>query len=172
MTATFAYRLTAEGAENTQRAFVNTEKVATKSFNDSGRATRQFNRDLNDLTSHLRKVSDAADRFRNLRNMVLSLAGAGGIALLVKSSLDAAGNIGDMAAQAGVSVEKFQELEFALRRFNVTQNDAVKAMSELNTKAVEFARDNAGGAKSAFQRLGFREVARRSPERPIMRYDL
>ncbi|MFN3827783.1 MAG: hypothetical protein ACK4NR_09190 [Micavibrio sp.] len=153
--ATFAYRLTAEGAEKVEKAFSGVNKSAKGNFNEAAKNTRVLNNDLRDLVNRLKDVEGTARGLSRLRNAVLSLAGAGGIAYLIKNSLEAAAHIGDMAAQAGVGVEEFQELEFALRKYNVEQDKVVDGLLELNKRATEFARDNAGPAKGAFERLGF-----------------
>lgn len=153
--ATFAYRLTAEGAEKVDKAFSNVNKSAKTNFNGAAKNTRDFNKDLADLANRLDAVDKTARGLSRLRNSVMSLAGAGGLAWLVKNSLDAAARIGDMAAQAGVGVEEFQELEFALRKYNVEQDKVVDGLLELNKRSAEFIRDNAGPAKGAFERLGF-----------------
>lgn len=157
--ATFAYRITAEGAEKVQKSISGIGRGAKTEFNAASKSTRDFNKDLRDTVGELKKLEGAARGLKNLRNAVISLAGAGGIAYLVKSSLQAADNIGDMAAKAGIGVEQFQELEFALRRFSVTQLTAVNGMRELNVRATEFFRDGAGSAKSAFEQLGFSREA-------------
>lgn len=153
--ATFAYRLTAEGAEKVEKAFSGVNKSAKGNFNEAAKNTRVLNNDLRDLVNRLKDVEGTARGLSRLRNAVLSLAGAGGIAYLIKNSLEAAAHIGDMAAQAGVGVEEFQELEFALRKYNVEQGKVVDGLLELNKRATEFVRDNAGPAKGAFERLGF-----------------
>lgn len=153
--ATFAYRITSEGAEKVEKAVKDIGKTARSEFNGAAKSTREFNKDLRDTIDRLNKLEGAANGFKTIRNAVLTLAGAGGIAYLIKSSLEAADNIGDMAEQAGYGVEQFQELEYALRKYSVSQENAVAGMRELNVRSVEFVRDNSGAAKTAFERLGF-----------------
>lgn len=71
--------------------------------------------------------------------------------------------IGDAAAIAGVSVERFQELKFVADQNRVGVNALTDGLKELSLRADEFVTTGAGPAAEAFARLNFdaADLARR-----------
>lgn len=90
----------------------------------------------------------------NLRTAMASAAGTAGLGLVIRQSLNAAVALRDNAAMAGTTAEKFQELEFASRRFSVTTEALADGLKEVSLRADEFVTTGKGSAAEAFERLG------------------
>lgn len=74
--------------------------------------------------------------------------------MAMKETADWAGNMTDMSAQTGVSVEKLVLMEEALRLAGASARDTSMMISRLNDSLYE-ARTEGGAAKEALNKLGF-----------------
>lgn len=94
---------------------------------------------------------------KGISGALAGLTGAaviGGIGTLIKKSLDAASAIGDTAQQAGVSVEKLQELRFAASQSGASFDIMDTALTTLNKTFGDFVNTGGGKGASAFKQLG------------------
>lgn len=151
--ATFAWRLTVEGAEAVVKAFTDVGKAADKGMKDTSKSTGGATNALVGLTKQLGGMEKQAVAMDKLRRQLILLAGAGGIGMLVNNSLEAAVNIKKMAGQAGMAVEPYQELVFALQSFNIEQGTATSAMTKFSRETAEFIKHNSGPAKEVYETL-------------------
>lgn len=92
-----------------------------------------------------------------INKALVGLTGAaviGGIGDLVKKGLDAAEAIGDVAKQAGVSVEFLQEMRFAASQSGASFDVMDEALTTLNKNLGDFVNTGAGRGAAAFKQLG------------------
>lgn len=92
-----------------------------------------------------------------INKALIGLTGAavvGGIADLVKKSLDAATAIGDVAQQSGFSVEKLQQLRFAASQSGASFGIMDDALTTLNKNLGDFINTGTGRGALAFKQLG------------------
>ncbi|MBV9549308.1 MAG: hypothetical protein JO256_06500 [Alphaproteobacteria bacterium] len=105
-------------------------------------------------------IVDFSKRFVGLDKVGAAIAGltAAGITVglgdLVKKSLEAAVAIGDTAVQAGVSVERLQELRFAAGQSGASMQVLDEGLTTLNKNLGEFVNTHGGKAAAAFKNLG------------------
>lgn len=85
--------------------------------------------------------------------MLATLAGGGGIGLVVNRSLEMADTLADTADKLGVNVEVLQELRYAAQQNGVQQNTLDMALQRFNRRVAEAAHGT-GEAKAALQELG------------------
>ena len=151
--ATFAWRLTVEGAEAVSKAFTDIGKAANKNMKDTATSSNTATAALLGVTKQLSGMEKQAVALDKLRRQLVLIAGVGGLGLIVDRSLDAAVNIKKMSAEAGFAVEPYQELVFALKQFNVEQGDAAAAMRNFSRETAQFVAHNSGPAKEAYETL-------------------
>lgn len=77
-----------------------------------------------------------------------------GLGAIVTKSLDAASAIGDTAIQAGVTVEKLQELRYAASQSGASFQILDDGLTQLNRNLGEFINTGAGRAATAFKQIG------------------
>lgn len=127
---------------------------ATGVFDTEGRKIAKKQADLK------KQLSNWTLDFTGLKGLNKALVGLTavgigvGIADLVKKSLDAASAIGDVAQQAGVSVETLQKLRFAASQSGATFDIMDVALTTLNKNLGEFVNTGAGKAAQSFKTLG------------------
>jgi hypothetical protein len=132
---------------------------------DLGRAQQQlggFERTTNQTLAKVqrgwrnfrRDVGRSVKSMFSLRNAAISLAGAGGLGLVVKNSLQTAANIQEMASRAGVGAQALQELTFAAQQYGVRQETLVDGIKELQVRLDEFVATGKGPGADSFERLG------------------
>ena len=102
-----------------------------------------------------REAREMVSQFFSLRGAVGALAGAGGLLYLVRSTVKATSEIGELAEQAGASNRTFQELTYVARQYAVSQDALVDGLKEMNLRIEEFVVTGKGSAEEALQRLGF-----------------
>ena len=151
--ASFAWRLTIEGAEAVTAAFTAVGEAAKGSIGGVGTVSQGASAALAGLTNNLSGVSKQVVFLENLRTTVLGLAGAGGLGLLIENSLKTGTNIEEMAKQAGMGVVPFQELSYALQKFGIDQSKASEDFNKFNQNVTQFVTQNAGPAKVALESL-------------------
>lgn len=129
-------------------------KTAIQVFNDGGRKLEKRQAQVK------KNLSNWAVDFSGLGGINKALVGltaAGavtGIGALVKSGLDAASAIGDVAQQAGVGVEFLQKLRFAASQSGATFDIMDTALTKLNKTFGDFVNTGAGRGADAFKKLG------------------
>lgn len=153
-TQTFSVRLEVDNDGKVKGAFIEVGKEGEKAFDKIKRGGTNASRGLDDLTKRARQLARQIDL---LKAAAFVAAGAGGLGLLLKNSVDTAKNIRDMSNRAGVAVETFQELEFAARQFGVQQEGLADGLKELALRADEFVKTGSGPAAEAFATLGLSE---------------
>jgi hypothetical protein len=152
-------------AEDTAAALVIQLSADFKQFQKEMRsATGVFDtegRKIERRQAQLRKnLSNWALDFSGLGGLNKALVGltagaaVGGLAELVKHGIDAAGAIGDVAQQAGVSVEFLQKLRFAATQSGASFDIMDTALTTLNKGLGDFINTGAGRGDSAFKALG------------------
>jgi lambda family phage tail tape measure protein len=148
---TYAVRLTVEDGGKAKAELVDVGNTGDKSLDKIRKGGKKASRGLDNLTDRARSL---ARQMQFLKAAAFAAAGAGGLALLLKNSVDTAKNIRDMSNRAGVAVETFQELEFAARQFGVQQDGLADGLKELALRADEFVKTGSGPAAEAFAALG------------------
>jgi len=106
---------------------------------------------LADFTSRMGRGVRAIGRFAT---SIPGLAGAGGLGLLVKRSIETGDEIAKLADRIGVSTGFLQEMRRAADLSGVAQGDFDNALSRLNRRLGLFATDGTGPATKAFEELG------------------
>ena len=99
----------------------------------------------------LRSVTKALFSFKTA---LISVAGAAGIGLLVKSSLDGIDRISKLSRTLGIAVGDLRKLELAAELSGVELETLSRGVRTLNRGAVEFVQKGSGLAKDAFDQLG------------------
>jgi len=94
----------------------------------------------------------------NLKSAFVSLAGAAGIGLLVKSSLDATDALGKTAAKIGVTTEALASMRYAAKLTGVETATMDMALQRFTRRAAEAAMGT-GEAKDALKELGLNASA-------------
>ena len=94
----------------------------------------------------------------NLKSAFVSLAGAAGIGLLVKSSLDATDSLGKTAAKIGVTTEALASMRYAAKLTGVETATMDMALQRFTRRAAEAAMGT-GEAKDALKELGLNASA-------------
>lgn len=153
-TQTFSVRLEVADDGKVKAAFVDIGKEGDKTFKKIKKGGTDASKGLGELTKRARTL---ARQMTLLKAAAFVAAGAGGLGLLLKSSVDTAKNIRDLSNRAGVAVETFQELEFAARQFGVQQEGLADGLKELALRADEFVKTGGGPAAEAFATLGLSE---------------
>ncbi len=118
--------------------------------------TRSLNTIGKGFTSAGAGVAEFTKGFFSLQGAVAGLAGGLGAASFIEGitrSLNAAGDIGDVAARVSVGTKALQELRFAATQTGVASDGLDDALQELSIRLGEF-RSGDAGAKQAFDQLG------------------
>lgn len=129
-------------------------KKALTVFDNGGRALEKRQAKIK------KNLSDWSLKFTGLDGLKTALIGlsaagiVGGIGEVVKKSLDAASAIGDVAIQAGVSVERLQQLRFAASQSGASFDIMDQALTVLNKSLGDFVNTGAGKGAQAFKQLG------------------
>jgi len=85
---------------------------------------------------------------------IVAAVGAGGLGLLVKSSLDSIDRISKLSRTLGVSVKDLRKLELAAELSGVQLETLARGFRTLNKGMVDFVAEGTGEAADAFGRLG------------------
>ena len=139
---TLAVRLGVEGGNRTKAELVSVGESGERSMRKIDRASDKASRGLGTLSN---RASTLRRRMRLLSGVTIGLTAAvgaaGGLAFLVKRSIDAADSIAKTADAIGISTDALQELRFAadLSGVSVESLDkalkfATKAIGELRTR--------------------------------------
>ena len=135
---TYAVRLAVEGGNRVKADLVSVGTSGERSIKKIDRASDKASRGLGTLGD---RASSLRRNMRLLGGVVAGVAAAGGLALLVKRSIDAADSIAKTADAIGISTDALQELRFAadLSGVSVESLDkalkfATKAIGELRTR--------------------------------------
>ena len=135
---TYAVRLAVEGGNKVKADLVSVGASGERSIKKIDRASGKASRGLGTLGD---RASSLRRNMRLLGGVVAGVAAAGGLALLVKRSIDAADAIAKTADAIGISTDALQELRFAadLSGVSVESLDkalkfATKAIGELRTR--------------------------------------
>jgi hypothetical protein len=91
--------------------------------------------------------------FGELGRVIAGAAGIGGLGFMIENSLKTATGIEEMARQAGMGTQAFQEWSYVLQKFGVDQGKASEEMAKFNVAAAQFVTQNAGPGKAAFEKL-------------------
>ncbi len=89
----------------------------------------------------------------SFRTALVSLAGAGGFGLIIKSSLDSIDKISKLSRTLGISVRDLRKLEYAADLSGLSVDTVSRAVRNLNRVMVDF-QGGTGDAKDAFDALG------------------
>ena len=135
---TYAVRLAVEGGNRVKADLVSVGTSGERSIKKIDRASGKASRGLGTLGD---RASSLRSRMRLLGGVVAGVAAAGGLALLVKRSIDAADAIAKTADAIGISTDALQELRFAADLSGVSVGSldkalkfATKAIGELRTR--------------------------------------
>jgi hypothetical protein len=89
----------------------------------------------------------------SVRGAIATLAGTGGLSLLINSSISSADAIAKMADRTGTGVEELQELTYSARLAGIEQNKFGRILERLTVSIAETVR-NTGEAKVGFELAG------------------
>ncbi|GAB4371798.1 MAG: hypothetical protein Kow00114_32920 [Kiloniellaceae bacterium] len=124
------------------------------SLDESRRLIGQFSRlGQSALGPFGRQLTGIVSNILSARGAIATLAGTGGLGLLINRSIEAADRIGKTASRIGLSVEGYQELKFAAGEAGVAVELFDTAMTALVRRQGEAIAGNKGFAE-AFQRIG------------------
>ena len=90
----------------------------------------------------------------SFRAGIVAAVGAGGLGLLVKSSLDSIDKISKMSRTLGIAVPDLRKLEHAAELSGVQLDTLARGVRTLNKGAIDFVQRGSGEAKDAFEALG------------------
>jgi len=99
----------------------------------------------------LARVSKALFSFKA---SIAAVAGAAGLGLLVKSSLDSIDRISKLSRTLGISVRDLRKLELAADLSGIQIDTLARGVRTLNKGMIDFVRDGTGEAVDAFDALG------------------
>jgi hypothetical protein len=116
----------------------------------SERATGRMRRAFVDFG---KRVGSAASSVINFRTALVAAAGAAGMGVLIRSSVNAADSVGKVADKVGLSTDALQELRFAADQAGVAQNTLDMAMQRFSRRVGEAAQDT-GELKDTLQQYG------------------
>lgn len=121
--------------------------AAAKATQDSAKEMASATGGMNDT------VKGAIESFTKFKGAIVAAAGIGGLAALVKSTFDAADELGALAQQTGVSTKFLQEMRYAASQLNVDQSTLTTSLGVFTKKIGEAALGGEEGGK-AFRVLG------------------
>jgi hypothetical protein len=98
-------------------------------------------------------IEGAAQSFLEFKNKVLLAAGIGGIGAFIKSSFEAADEIGALSQRIGVSTKFLQEMQFAASQLNVDQQILNQSL-QIFTRTLGQATVGEEASMKAFKQLG------------------
>lgn len=101
-----------------------------------------------------RSLSIARKALFSFKAGIVAAVGAGGLGLLVKSSLDSIDRISKLSRTLGVSVKDLRKLELAAELSGVQLETLARGFRTLNKGMVDFVAEGTGEAADAFGRLG------------------
>lgn len=101
-----------------------------------------------------RSLNVARKALLSFKTAVIGVAGAAGLGLLVKSSLDSIDRISKLSRTLGISVKDLRRLELAADLSGVQLETLARGVRTLNKGMVDFVEEGTGEAADAFERLG------------------
>jgi hypothetical protein len=93
-------------------------------------------------------VGGIIDQLGSFKGAIIAAAGFGGIAALVKSTIDAADELNGFSQQTGLSTKFIQEMRYAASQLNVEQGTLTQSLSVFTKKIGEAVEGNAEAKKS------------------------
>ena len=150
---TYAVRLAVEGGNRVKADLTSVGTSGERSIKKIDRASDRASRGLGTLSD---RASSLRRRMRLLGGVLAGVAGAaavGGLAALVKRSIDAADSIVKTADKLGVGTAALQELRFAANLAGIEQTTLDMALQRFTRRAAEAAKGT-GEAKDALKQMG------------------
>lgn len=124
------------------------DKEFTKAMDRSQKRVEMF---ANKSNKSLSKTSKSLDALGGAaRRLAPLLAGAFSLRA-INNTINAAVEIGNLSAVAGVSTDRFQELAFASRAFGVQQEKLSDILKDVNDKFGDYVQTGAGPLKDFFE---------------------
>jgi len=90
----------------------------------------------------------------SFKTQIIAVAGAAGLGLLVKSSLDSIDRISKLSRTLGISVKDLRKLQLAADLSGVQLETLARGVRTLNKGMIDFIREGTGEAQDAFHALG------------------
>ena len=147
---TYAVRLGVEGGNRTKAELVSVGESGERSMRKIDRSADRASRELGTLGD---RASSLRRGMRLLGGAVAGIAAAGGLALLVKRSIDAADAVGKTADKLGVGTAALQELRYAAQSAGIEQTTLDMALQRFTRRAAEAAKGT-GEARDALKQMG------------------
>jgi len=147
---TYAVQLTVEDGGKVRAELATIGASGQQSLSLIEKGGENASKGLSSLTDRAQFLS------KGLKSLAVVAAGAvsvGGLALMTKKALDAAGALADTAFNLGVNVEALQELRYAAEQSGVAQEGFDKSLEKF-TRNIGAAAQGSGAAKDAFNILG------------------
>lgn len=110
------------------------------------RFSKQTNKGLGDASKSFDMLGNAAKRLAPLLAAAFSVQA-------VKSTFEMAKNLDNLAAVAGVDVERFQELAIGVRQFGVEQDKLADILKDVNDKFGDYMQTGAGPLADFFDNI-------------------
>lgn len=110
------------------------------------RFSKQTNKGLGDASKSFDMLGNAAKRLAPLLAAAFSVQA-------VKSTFEMAKNLDNLAAVAGVDVERFQELAIGVRQFGVEQDKLADILKDVNDKFGDYMQTGAGPLADFFANI-------------------
>ena len=136
---TYAVRLAVEGGNKVKANLTSVGTSGERSMRRIDRGSDRASRGLGTLGD---RASSLRRNMRLLGGVVAGVAAAGGLALLVKRSIDAADAIAKTADAIGISTDALQELRFALGISGVATEQTDKGLKKFTRNMGELARSS------------------------------
>ncbi|MFZ1429133.1 MAG: hypothetical protein WAS21_20450, partial [Geminicoccaceae bacterium] len=156
MAATTIGGITVDFLANTASFVTDIAKVQKATDDTATGVTRSLNTIGKGFTSATSGVAEFAKGFFSLQGAVAGLVGGLGAASFIEGitrSLNAAGDVGDVAARVSVGTKALQELRFAAEQSGLAADQLDDGLQELSIKLGQF-KTGDSGAKQAFDQLG------------------
>ncbi len=147
---TYAVRLTVEDGGKVKAELATIGASGQQSLALIEKGGENASKGLSSLTDRAQFLS------KGLKSLAVVAAGAvtvGGLALMTKKAIDAAGALQDSATNLGLNVEALQELRYAAEQSGVAQESFDKSLEKF-TRNIGEAAQGSGAAKDAFNILG------------------
>jgi hypothetical protein len=110
------------------------------------RFSKQTNKGLGDASKSFDMLGSAAKRLAPLLAAAFSVQA-------VRATFDMAKNLDNLAAVAGVDVERFQELAIGVRQFGVEQDKLADILKDVNDKFGDYMQTGAGPLADFFENI-------------------
>ncbi len=123
-------------------------------------------RSAKEMGHHLGEHGPIGGAIHQVQHMIMGMIGLHAFTHAVHGTIEYAAKIYDVGEALGVSTDKVQELDYALKQNGATMEDGVKAMRKLAVARAAALEDPKGKQAMAFQKFGIGPEALAATESP------